>query len=226
MKKLTALLFVAILAGSVTIPNVFSDTEQDGQRDNNNTNVQENDNQQDDNSTNTQENDNHQDNSDNKIHMKFGYSNATSVNITLPNGTRMTFSYSNGTNPGQQISSFVHQIRDVFKQQENLSKQTIKDCRQQARESNSTERKSIMDQCKTNLKQINQQFRSEHQQLQLDFKQFRDMVIGNNQNHTKPTMPQNDIKIPHTAQIHARQHGHEQNSKQHGNGHQKHGRQG
>src|SRR5579883_566405 len=127
MKKLTALLFVAILAGSATIPNVFSDDGQGDQNDNNQANTKENNDHNENETSDNQEN-------DSKIHMKFGYSNATSINITLPNGTQMTFSYSNGTNPGQQISSFVHQLKDIFKQQENLSKQKIKDCRQQARE--------------------------------------------------------------------------------------------
>ncbi len=212
MKKLVALLFVAILAGSVTIPNVFSDDGQGDQNDNNQTTQQNNDN-------NENETSNHQEN-DHKIHMKFGYSNATSINITLPNGTQMTFSYSNGTNPGQQISSFVHQIRDIFKQQETIAKQTIKDCRQQARDASPSDRKTILDQCKASLKQINQQFSSSHKQLQIDFKQFREMVIANNhENHTKPVT--NNTKIQH-IQGYAKQHG--QNS--HGNLHQNHGRHG
>jgi hypothetical protein len=216
MKKLVALLFVAILAGSVTIPNVFSDDGQVGCCHFGQANTQENDTHNENETSDNQEN-------DNKLHMKFGYSNATSINITLPNGTQMTFSYSNGTNPGQQISSFVHQLRDIFKQQENLSKQAIKDCRQKARDSSPADRKSILGQCKTDLKQINQQFHSEHKQLQLDFKQFRNMVISNN--HTK-SLTQNDIKTLHTTQIHTIQHGHAQNLKQHGNGHQNHGRHG
>ncbi|MDE1843538.1 MAG: hypothetical protein KGH95_07820 [Thaumarchaeota archaeon] len=219
MKTLVALLLVAILAGSVTLPNVFSDDGQDDQNDNNKTDMQENNDHIDNENINTQEN-----NPDNKV-IQFEYSNTTSTGITLPNGIHMAFSYSNGTNTGQQISSFVHQLHDVFKQQKDLSKQTIKDCREKTRESNPADRKNIMNQCKADLKQINQQFSSEHQQLQLDFKQFREMIISDNsKNHTKSTTTQNDIKTQHTIQNHFKHN--EQNSRQHGKGHQQnHGRQ-
>ena len=202
-----ALLLIAVLAGSVTIPNVFSDEEQ-----NNN----ENDNHQ--NQTSTQENEDHgnqnktkgnDDNSndkENKTKMHFGFSNATSFTVTLPNGTKLTFGFSNATNPGQQISAFIHKIREAFKQQETQAKQLIKDCREKARDAtNPADKKTIMDQCKAQLKQVNQQFRGEHKLFQLDFKQFRETVIGNNQeNHEKPD---NDTKIHNSAQIIPPQHG-------------------
>jgi len=196
-----ALLLIAVLAGSVTIPNVFSDDEKNT-NDNN-----ENENHQNQTSTNENENDNHENKTstkenedDNKTKVHFGFSNATSVTITLPNGTKLTFGFSNGTNPGQQISDFIHKIRDAFKQQEDLAKQTIKDCREKARDAtNHADKKAIMDQCKIQLKQINQQFRGEHKQLQLDFKQFRETVIGNNQeNHEKQD---NDTKIKNSALV-------------------------
>lgn len=174
MKKLVAIFLVAILVISVTIPHVFSDNE----KNNNN------------NDANNQENtgSNHEkDNKDNdKIHFQF--SNATNVHFTLPNGTVLTFGFSNGTNIGQPISGFVHQMNDIFKQQDNQIKQTIKDCREKAREASSpAERKDIMNQCKVKLKEIKQQFKNEQKQFQVDFKQLREMVIGNNQQvHEKP----------------------------------------
>jgi len=205
MQKLVALLLIAVLAGSVTIPNVFSD---DGNKNNENNNqenqgtTQENENDNHENQTKTKENEN-----DNEPKMHFGFSNATSFTVALPNGTKLTFGFSNGTNPGQQISDFIHKIRDAFKQQETQAKQLIKDCREKAKDASPADKKTIMEQCKIQLKQINQQFRTEHKQLQLDFKQFREAVIGNNQeNHEKPEK-QNDTKIQNTAQFTPNQNG-------------------
>src|SRR5574340_759398 len=200
MQKLAAILLIAVLAGSVTIPNVFSDNEneQNTESDNNQNDNHENQNE-------TTANDNHDD-KENKIH--FGFSNATSVNITLPNGTTITFGFSNGTNPGQQISSFIHQIHDAFKQQETQAKQLIKDCREKAKDASPQDRKNIMNECKAQLKQINQQFSSEHKQLQLDFKQFREMIIGNNQeNHEDSHGQKGNATIQNTAQFAPTQHG-------------------
>src|SRR5690348_2921089 len=198
MQKLVALLLIAVLAGSVTIPNVFSDEEQNDNQ--NQSNTQENENDDHGNQNKTKGNDDNDNNKDNKTKIHFGFSNATSVSVTLPNGTKLTFGFSNGTNPGQQISAFIHKIRDAFKQQETQAKQLIKDCREKARDAtNHADKKAIMDQCKIQLKQINQQFKGEHKQLQLDFKQFREAVIGNNQeNHEKQD---NDTKIKNTAQV-------------------------
>ena len=201
MQKLVALLLIAVLAGSVTIPSVFSDDEKNT-NDNN-----ENENHQNQTSTNENENNNHENKTstkenedDNKTKVHFGFSNATSVTITLPNGTKLTFGFSNGTNPGQQISDFIHKIRDAFKQQETQAKQLIKDCREKARDASSpADKKTIMDQCKAELKQVNQQFKGEHKLFQLDFKQFRETVIGNNQeNHEKQD---NETKGKNIAQI-------------------------
>src|SRR5690348_4822074 len=203
MQKLVALLLIAVLAGSVTIPNVFSDDEQNNNENENHQNQannQENENDDHGNQNKTKGNDDNDNNKDNKTKIHFGFSNATSVSVTLPNGTKLTFGFSNGTNPGQQISDFIHKIRDAFKQQETQAKQLIKDCREKARDaSNHADKKAIMDQCKAQLKQIDQQFKGEHKLFQLDFKQFREMVIGNNQeNHEKQD---NDTKIKNTAQI-------------------------
>ena len=203
MQKLVALLLIAVLAGSVTIPNVFSDEEQNNnQNDNNqnqaNTQENENDGNGNQNKTKTDDNGNDKEN-ENKVH--FGFSNATSFTVVLPNGTHLTFGFSNGTNPGQQISDFIHKIRDAFKQQETQAKQLIKDCREKAKDAtNPADKKAIMEQCKIELKQINQQFKGEHKQLQLDFKQFRETVIGNNQeNHEKPK--DNGTKVKDTALV-------------------------
>ena len=202
MQKLVALLLIAVLAGSVTIPNVFSDEEQNNNQNGNNqnqANSQENENDDHGNQNKTKNDDNGNDKDKPKIN--FGFSNATSFSVLLPNGTHLTFGFSNGTNPGQQISAFIHKIRDAFKQQEDLAKKTIKDCREKAKDAtNPTDKKTIMDQCKAELKQINQQFKGEHKQLQLDFKQFREVIIGNNQeNHEKPK--DNDTKIKDTALV-------------------------
>ena len=212
MQKLVALLLIAVLAGSVTIPNVFSDNEK---------NTNENDNNQ--NQASAQENEN--DDKDNKTKMS-GFPTGTSFTVTLPNGTKLTFGFSNGTNPGQQISAFIHKIRDAFKQQETLAKQKIKDCREKARDAtNPADKKAIMNQCKIELKQVNQQFKSEHKQLQLDFKQFKETVIGNNQeNHEKPAK-ENGAKIKDTALVMPSHGMNEKQKHANQNGKQKHGKE-
>ncbi len=207
MQKLVALLLIAVLAGSITIPNVFSDdgnnangnNENDNQGNQNNAKENENDNHGNQNDTKTNDN---QDNKENETKVHFGSSNATSITITLPNGTKLTFGFSNGTNPGQQISAFINKIHQAFEQEEKVAKQTIKDCRQKARDASSpADKKAIMDQCKIELKQVNQQFKGEHKLFQLDFKQFRETVIGNNlENHEKPEKD-NGTKIKNTALV-------------------------
>ncbi|MDE1841719.1 MAG: hypothetical protein KGI09_07545 [Thaumarchaeota archaeon] len=212
MKKL-AIFLVAILAGSVTIPNVFSDDEsQSNSKENNNIgNVQENNND-------TKENGNQ------GIH--FGFSNATSVNVTLPNGTTMTFGFSNGTNIGQQISSFIHPIRNGFKQQEAESKQAIKDCREQARQ-NPADRKNIMSQCKATLQEINQQFKGEHKQFQMDFKQLRNLIPDSKQGHEN-LYAQKDAKIQNNTLeklLPGQSLNHGKQNQNHGKQNQNHGKQ-
>lgn len=125
---------------------------------------------------------------------------------------KVQFGFSNGTNVGQQISAFVHKMHDIFKQQETQEKQVIKDCREKAREASSpTERKNIMNECKAKLKEIKEQFRDQHKQFQADFKQFRNMVVGNNQeNHEKISVPKNDTKFQNKTQTFGKQHGLEQ----------------
>lgn len=222
MQKLVAIFLIAILAGSITIPNVFSDNEK-----NNNAN-NENDNHKNQNNSKENENgkhkkDNHDDNKDNDAKIHFGFSNATSVNVVLPNGTTLTFSFSNGTNPGQQISSFVHKIREAFKQEETKAKQMIKDCREKAKDASPADRKNIMNECKAKLKEIKQKFRESQRQFQLDFKQFREMIIGNNQeNHEKSHEQKDNAKIQNTPL--GKQHGLEQKL-QHQNHKQKHNNQ-
>lgn len=186
-----AIFLFAILACSITIPNAFSD---DG-KNNNGINNQGN---QNNNGSNNKENENNNDTKENDK-VQFGFSNATSVNLTLPNGTHVTFAFSNGTNIGQQLSSFIHQLRGSFTQEGNQSKQVIKDCRQQAKNASPSDRKIIMDQCKATLKEIKNQFHSEQKQFQVDLTQLRS-IVSDNQNHEKPhpvpDHPQNQTKSP------------------------------
>ena len=219
MKKLVAIFLVIILAGSITIPNVFSDNEKNNN--NNDNNNQQNDNKKsistNENGKNTNENNNHQKDNQDKIH--FGFSNATSIHFTLLNGTTLTFAFSNGTNAGQQISAFVHTIHDIFKQQADQAKKIIKDCREKAKNASTpAEKKNILNECKAKLKEIKQQFKNEQKQFQMDLRQLRGMVIGSNQeNHEKLSMPKNDTKLQNKTQTFEKRHGHEQNHKQHGN---------
>lgn len=228
MQKLVAILFIAILAGSVTIPNVFSDSENEqstesdsNQNDQGNQNaINNNESNNHENQNETKGNDDHGNSKDNETKIHFGFSNATSVNITLPNGTTITFGFSNGTNPGQQISAFMHQIRDAFKQQETKEKQAIKDCREQARQ-NPADRKSIMSQCKATLQEINQQFKGEHKQFQLDFKQLRNLIPDNKQGHENFAQ-KDDTKIQNQTLKKPQGLGHDPS---HGKQNQNHGKQ-
>jgi hypothetical protein len=213
MIKLVAILFIAILAGSITLPNVFSDDEKNANDNNENVaNMHENKKNKD-----NEDNTYHGEDENEKEHVHFGFSSATSVNITLPNGTKVTFGFSNSTNVGQQISSFVHFIRDIFKQDDLKSKQIIKDCREKARNASPADRKNIMSECKAKLKEIKQQLRSEHKQLQMDFRQFQEMIVGNNQQKSSQQVHQN---------LHA-QGNHENQNKESGkiHGHSQHGNQ-
>ncbi len=107
------------------------------------------------------------------------FSNATAINITLPNGTKITFPFPTGTNQGQIISEFVHQARDDFKLQENQTRQIIKDCRENAKNATTPDqREQIMDECKSKLKDIREQFRNERMQFNTVFKEFRTAVIN------------------------------------------------
>jgi hypothetical protein len=195
MKKLVAIFLVAILAGYITIPNAFSDDEKNNNGSNNSENQDGINNQESD--ANNHENDNHEnDNHENDIKendkIQFGFSNATSVNLTLPNGTKVTFAFSNGINIGKQLSSFIHQLWDLFTQEGNQSKQVIKDCRQQTKNASPSERKVIMDQCKAKLQEIKNQFHFEQSQFQVDLKQLR-VIIPDNKNHEKLHQTQDHI---------------------------------
>ena len=178
--KILAVLLVAILAGSVTIPNVFSD-DQDSNK--------------------TKDHDENKTGDNETKEPKFVFPNATSFNFTLPNGTKITFDL-NGTNVGQMISSFIHLIHDDFKDQRNQSMQIIKECREQAKNATSTDqRKNIMNDCKAQLKQINQKFRDEHKQFQIVFKDFRNLVIDSEkQEHEKLKLDQLNQKTQNQTQ--------------------------
>ena len=166
LKKLVAIFLVAILASSVTVPRVFSD---DGNED---------------------------DVKDNDKSVHFEFSNATNVHFILPNGTKITFGFSNGTNVGQQVSTFVHEIQDIIKQQENMSKQQIKDCREKAMDASSpAKKKSIMDECKVKLKKIKNKFSNERRQFQVDLTHLRDMTIDNKQQVHEKLPAQNSQQV-------------------------------
>ncbi len=205
MQKLVTIFLVVMLAGSVTLPMAFSDHEKS--------------------SNGAKENDDHENKNGTKIDydndhdkVRFGFSNATNISFTLPNGTKMMFPLSNGTNVGKQISGFIHQMREIFEQQEKQSKQTIKDCRAKAKNaSSSVDRHNIMDECKAKLKEQRQQFRDQHKQFQADFKQFREMVVGSNQEIHEKSSVHNGTKIQSKTQTFPRQHGLEQGLKLHGN---------
>lgn len=179
--QLAAVILMLVLACSITIPNAFSDDKD---------------------SNKTKDDDKGKPDKV-KEHPVFGFSNVNSFNFTLPNGTNIVFSFQNGTKIGKQISAFEHMARDDFKKQRDQSLQVIKQCREQAKNATSPDqRKTIMDDCKVQLKQINQKFKDEHKQFQIVFKNFRDTIIeSQKQEHQKPKLNQTSTHIQNQTQI-------------------------
>jgi len=55
---------------------------------------------------------------------------------------------------GQEVSNFVHESRDLFKQQGEETRDVIVQCREDMKNAEPSDRKSVREQCKSNLKEV------------------------------------------------------------------------
>ena len=164
-----AIFAVAILACAVALPPAFSEDDY-GEKDGNKI---------------------HFDDS-NKIH--FDDSNKT---VSFGGYTNRTISFggfSNQTNIGQLISDYVHQRNAIEKQQRNDILAAVKACSQVLGGSNDTAKQ----QCKSEIKSIRDQFRTELIQLEQQFKQFRENLLS--QNNKTDTKQNHGIETPEKNQ--------------------------
>ncbi len=113
------------------------------------------------------------------IAVPLGYSNAEMENQTNTTETsaNMTTSVNATENIGQQVSAFVHEANDQFKQQRNETISAIKDCREKIRNATPDMRSQVASECHQNLVTIKDKYKDVRQQFQELFKRFRDSII-------------------------------------------------
>ena len=75
---------------------------------------------------------------------------------------------------GQEISNFVHESRNLFKQQKEETKTVIAQCREDMKNAEPSERKSVREECKSNLKEIRKSYKSLRETYHETFKEFRE----------------------------------------------------
>ena len=127
----------------------------------------------------------------NKIH--FDDSDKTVSFGGYTNRTMSFGGFSNQTNIGQLISDYVHQRNAIEKQQRNDILAAVKAC-SQVSGTNDTAKQ----QCKSAIKSIRDQFRTELIQLEQQFRQFRENLIS--QNHNVETQQNQGIETPEKNQ--------------------------
>jgi hypothetical protein len=121
------------------------------------------------NETNSQtgENETNSQTGENETNSQTGENETTSVNASA----------SSQENVGQQVSDFVHQATDQFKQQKNETRNAIKDCREKIKDATNDTKSQVVDECHKNLKAINEKYKDERQLFQELFKKFRENII-------------------------------------------------
>jgi hypothetical protein len=77
-------------------------------------------------------------------------------------------------NLGQAISDFVHKRNELFKKQREETLKIIKECNDKLRNTNSTQRKQIKDDCRELLSSLKDKYKEARKQFQGEFKTFRD----------------------------------------------------
>ena len=78
------------------------------------------------------------------------------------------------SNLGQQVSSFVHQYNDLFKQQREDTIKKLRECSERIRNAAPENRTQIKADCKIDLNAIREQYKDARKQFKEDFKDFRD----------------------------------------------------
>ena len=76
--------------------------------------------------------------------------------------------------PGQQVSNFVHESRLLFEEQEKETKDVIAQCRVNMQNAEPSERKSVREDCKSNLKDIRESYKSLRETYRETYKAFRE----------------------------------------------------
>jgi len=78
------------------------------------------------------------------------------------------------SNLGQEVSNFVHESRDYFKEQKVETKKVIAQCRVDTNNAVPSDRQSVREQCKSDLKEIRDSYKDLRQTYHDMFKAFRD----------------------------------------------------
>jgi hypothetical protein len=128
--------------------------------------------------------------------VPLGHSNAEMENQT--NSTiSVNATASAQENIGQQVSDFVHQATDQFKQQKDETRNAIKDCREKIKDATPDTKSQVADECHKNLQSIKEKYKEERQQFQELFKNFRESIITlrNDANGIKLSGNDTDVAI-------------------------------
>jgi len=72
----------------------------------------------------------------------------------------------------QQVSNFVYESRDLFEEQEKETKDVIAQCRMDMQNAEPSERKSVREDCKSNLKDIRESYKSLRETYRETYKAF------------------------------------------------------
>jgi hypothetical protein len=98
----------------------------------------------------------------------------TSSPLSFAQISNDTQSDTNNTNLGQQVSDFVHESRELFKQQKEETKEVIVQCREDMRNAEPLERELVREQCKANLEKIRESYKLFRETYREAFKEFRE----------------------------------------------------
>lgn len=131
------------------------------------------------------------------LSVPLSYSNAEMENQTNST-TSVNSTASVQDNIGQQVSDFVHQATDQFKQQKNETLNAIKDCREKIMNATSDMRSQVADECHKNIQSITAKYKDERQQFQQLFKRFReDIKILRQETNDTSSNNHRDMAIKH-----------------------------
>ena len=128
--------------------------------------------------------------------VPIGYSNAQMENKTNSTAS-VNSSASEQGNVGQQISDFVHQAIDHFKQQREDTRNAIKECREKIKDATPDTQSQVAEECHNKLQSIKEKYKDERQQFQELFKKFRESIVTlrNDANGIKVSGNDTDVAI-------------------------------
>ncbi|TBR10103.1 MAG: fibronectin type III domain-containing protein [Candidatus Nitrosotenuis sp.] len=98
-------------------------------------------------------------------------------------------------NLGHAISDFVHKRNELLKKQRDEVLKVMKDCTEKMRNTNSTQRKQIQEDCKIQLNAIKEKYKDSIKQFKNEFKNFRETAKSTlNEAKKDKAADKNDIK--------------------------------